>query len=155
MDTKFALSTCHSPDGAYEVGAEYCIDGDRVVHFVHRAVLQEIFVGYGLVNDADHGIAILRVSHDGPMTPWRYVHHAYDRTISPVPIVRLPRECGYLNLPDEDHGWTWGDPIEVPSAEPVRYTAGGREITADAAQAALDAYAAASAAGSICHRRDL
>lgn len=124
------------------MGAEYHIDAEHVVHFVHRPVRREVFIGYGIFGCADHGLAIMRVSHDGPMTPWRYVSRAYDRTAVPEPTDTTP--TGYLNLPGEEHGWTWGDPIDVPSTEPVRYTVTGREIAEAEAQEALDRFHAAA-----------
>lgn len=135
-ETQFAFAICHGAYDAWEAGAEYVVDGSDVHHFVRRPLRIEAFAGYGLVGGV--GQAIMRVSHDGPMSQWRVVAspNSHMRVIA-----ELPHSCGNLNLPDEEHGVVWGDDIDVPSDEPARWTVAGREISEDAMRAALAAYA--------------
>ena len=135
---RFTFSTLHGAHGAWEAGAEYLVDAEYIVHYVRRPMRVEAFVGYGLFDGV--GKAILRVSHDGAMSQWRVRSPAYTGAIRVAD--HLPPGYLNLNLPDEEHGWTWGDDIDVPSDEPVRWTVGGREISEGAMHAALAAYAA-------------
>lgn len=120
--TTIATATLFGSDGPYLVGYEYTEDADRVLHAVLRPESREVHLGFALQADGA-GTSVTRITHDGPMTAWRSF-----RGEVPRPCAGWERDANASQrsevarrLPDEEHGWTWGDPIEIPSAEPARY----------------------------------
>jgi hypothetical protein len=139
MDTQTQTTTEHGTNGTYRTGIEYTVDAQHVHHEVRRPIERRIFLGYG-ADTGDVGLAIIMIDHRGPLTEWRssgWGDHSQMR-----PVLR-PMSPPYLNLPDEEHGCVWGDPIDVPSTEPARFLFRDREITAQEAEALLCAYRAA------------
>jgi hypothetical protein len=137
QDYNTAWTTEYGQYGSYEIGQEYVIR-DGLHHLVLRPIRATEFMGYAI--DAQGvGSAVTKVSHDGPLSSWRYRNVDGERIITP------PSHPPCLSLPDEEHGHRWGDPVIVLSAEPARWYHAGMEISADAAAAGLDVYSARGA----------
>lgn len=132
MITTMTTATMNSSDGPYHLGIEYLIDADRVCHAILRPQRTERFLGYGREIGAVNANAITVISHDGEPSEWRIVDR--DGTTS---VARKPEIPPYLGLPDEEHGYSWGNPIALPSSEPARYYFSGREVTESEALSAL------------------
>lgn len=135
ITTTICTATEYGSDGPYQIGIEYTVGDDRVHHVIRRPIVQQTFVGYGLTPDGV-GQAIERVSHDGAMSEWRYC-----RAGGVAEVTEQPSNPPLLNLPDEEHGHVWGEPIDITSSESVRYFWCGREVPEDEAIEASLAYA--------------
>jgi hypothetical protein len=131
-DTVIEWAAEYGSYGAYETGYEYAtISG--VYHPVLRPLRVETFLGYAL--DGDTGMAVTKISYDGAMSEWRYRNASEER------VIARPAHPPLLNLPDEDHGHSWGDPVRIQSDEPTRWFHVGKELSAAAAAAAMAEYA--------------
>lgn len=137
METKIATATMYGRNGTYETGIEYATDAEHVHHRVRRPLPTRTVLGYGLVGGV--GLVVTRCAHDGAMSEWRSSGWG-DHT--KLRVVERPLNPPYIGtLPNEEHGAVWGDPIDVPSAEPDRILIGDREVSEAEAQAAIAAYA--------------
>ena len=119
-------------DGHWLLGIEFCRDSDGTYHAVRRPIRQEMFVGYGLTSEtaAAVAVAITRISHDGEMTEWRSTAGRAPDFDNLAPCAR-PLNPPFLNLPSDEHGDTWGDPVDIKSNITDRFSIGSdREISA-------------------------
>ena len=140
MDTHIAATTQCGQYGLYTLGIEYIEEG-QICRAVRRPIPQrDVFIGYGLHEDGDVS-AVLRTSHDGPMSEWRWSDGAGGHVpASELRPGRAPLSPPYMHLPDEEHGYSWGEPVDIPSTKPPHYSWRGREVDEAVALAAIAAY---------------
>lgn len=97
--TEIEFVTEYGANGRYRIGVEYSVDDAGVHHVVRRPVPPAVR------------------THDGPdqLSEWRVIRSGEVEVRVMVPPLSRPR----LNLPDEEHGYVWGDPIDMPSTDPL------------------------------------
>ncbi len=91
IETRLCTATMHGAYGKWEIGVEYAVGDNGVYHLVRRPV-----------NPLDHSPVA---------TEWRVREHNSTEFIP----VAAPTSPPLLNLPDEGHGYKWGDPIYIHS----------------------------------------
>jgi len=141
LTPEFAVATMNGQYGNWLLGIEFCRDSDGTYHAVRRPVRQETFVGYGLTSDAAAvAVAITRISHDGDMTEWRSTSGRPPEWDNLAPCVK-PLTPPFLSLPSDEHGDTWGDPVDIKSKITDHFSIGDdREISAAEAATCLANY---------------
>ncbi len=135
--TKYALATECGSSGTYRIGVEYQVDTDGTHRLIRRPRLESVFLAYAIQPD---GVQTTVTSFgDGPVSEWRMEH--IDGRIE---VIDRPLAPPYLGLlPDEEHGATWGDPIDIAPSAPRLFLGACREISEDEAMAAIATYNAA------------
>lgn len=131
--TQIEFVTEYGAYGPYKVGVEYTVDAAGVHHTVKRPEYVERFVGYGVFDG--QVLAVTAAGHYGPLSAWRMI--GSDET--EIRVIAQPSNAPRLNLPDEEHGHTWGDPVvaDLPSTDSVKCLVAGRVIDVGAALMAL------------------
>jgi len=135
LDSQFCYATEHGANGPYLVGIEYAVV-DGVHHVIRRPVRRRRWVAYAVIDGVETTVSAW--SHVGAMSEWRCADHDGTARV----VVDPPMSSGCLNLPDEEHGNTWGDPIDVPSTESIRYMGGGGDLDEATVRAGIAAYVA-------------